>query len=632
MVDIIKEILSCIPNKEDISETAFEGANIILYTKNKSFLLDNNGLIKDIVDKIKKRVELRPDPSITMDPEDAKKIINKIIPKEAGVDNVIFDYQRSSVIIEAEKPGLAIGKNGDTLKEIKKQTFWVALVRRTPPLKSKLIENIRQVLYENNDFRKKFLHKVGERIYGGLRKSRGRDWVRISFLGGAREVGRSCLLLQTNESRILLDCGINPAAIDESAYPYFDAPEFNINDLDAVVLSHPHLDHSAALPLLIKYGYDGPIYCTAPTRDIAALLALDFIGIMEKEAKKVLYSSTEVKEMVKRTICLDYEEVTDITPDVRLTFYNAGHALGSAQVHLNIGNGMHNLLYTADLNYETSNLLSSAVTRFPRCETLIIEGTYGGKDDLTPTRRESEMELYSLIKKTVSQKGKVMMPVLGIGRSQEVMVILEKAMREGLIEKIPIYVQGMVWDVTAIHTAYPDFFNIKIRKNIFHKNLNPFMSDIFKRVGSQKEMAEVINEAGPCIIMATSGMMVGGPIVEYFKRLADNPNNALIFTSYQGEGSLGRRILNGEKEIAFQEGTKQAILPVKCSIYNLRGFSGHSSRDQLIKYVYNLDPKPKKIIVNHGEASKCLDLASSLHKLHRIETVAPKVLDAIRLR
>src|SRR3989344_583287 len=632
MVDIIKEILSYIPNKEDISETAFEGANIILYTKNKSFLLDNNGLIKDIVDKIKKRVELRPDPSITMDAEDAKKIINKIIPKEAGIDNIIFDYHRSSVIIEAEKPGLAIGKNGDTLKEIKKQTFWVALVRRTPPLKSKLIENIRQVLYENNDFRKKFLHKVGERIYGGLRKSRGREWVRISFLGGAREVGRSCLLLQTHESRILLDCGINAAAIDESAYPYFDAPEFNINDLDAVVLSQPHLDHSAALPLLIKYGYDGPIYCTAPTRDIAALLALDLIGIMEKEAKKVLYSSTEVKEMVKRTICLDYEEVSDITPDVRLTFYNAGHALGSAQVHLHIGNGMHNLLYTADLNYETSNLLSAAVTRFPRCETLIIEGTYGGKDDMTPTRRESENELYNIIKTTVSRKGKIMMPVLGIGRSQEVMVILEKAIREGLIDKIPIYVQGMVWDVTAIHTAYPDFFNIKIRKNIFHKNLNPFMSDIFKRVGSQKEMAEVINEAGPCIIMATSGMMVGGPIVEYFKRLADNPNNSLVFTSYQGEGSLGRRILNGEKEIAFQEGTKQAILPVKCSIYNLRGFSGHSSRDQLIKYVYNMDPKPKKIIVNHGEASKCLDLASSLHKLHRVETVAPKVLDAIRLR
>ncbi len=632
MLEILKEILNCIPNKEDISETAFEGANIILYTKNKDFLLNNNGLIKDIVDKVKKRIELRPDPSITMDPEDAKKIIMKVIPKEAGIDNVIFDYHRSRVIIEAEKPGLAIGKNGDTLKEIKKLTFWVALVRRTPPLRSKLIENIRQVLYENNDFRKKFLHKVGERIYGGLRKSRGREWVRISFLGGAREVGRSCLLLQTQESRILLDCGINAAAIDESAYPYFDAPEFNIKDLDAVVLSHPHLDHSAALPLLIKYGYDGPIYCTSPTRDIAALLALDLISIMEKEAKKVLYSSTEVKEMVKRTICLDYEEVTDITPDVRLTFYNSGHALGAAQVHLHIGNGMHNLLYTADLNYETSNLLSAAVTRFPRCETLIIEGTYGGKDDLTPTRRESEMGLYDIIKKTVAKKGKIMMPVLGIGRSQEVMVVLEKAMREGLIEKVPIYIQGMVWDVTAIHTAYPDFFNVKIRKNIFHKNLNPFMSNIFKRVGSQKEMQEVINEAGPCVIMATSGMMVGGPIVEYFKRLADNPNNAIVFTSYQGDGSLGRRILNGEKEIAFQDEGKQIIVPVRCSVSNLRGFSGHSSRDQLIKYVFNMDPKPKKIIVNHGEASKCLDLASSLHKLHKVETIAPKVLDAIRLR
>ncbi len=632
MLDILKEVLNCIPNKEDISETAFEGANIILYTKNKDFLLNNNGLIKDIVDKVKKRIELRPDPSITMDPEDAQKIIKKIIPKEAGIENIIFDYQRSRIIIEAEKPGLAIGKNGDTLKEIKKETFWVALVRRMPPLRSKLIENIRQVLYENNDFRKKFLHRVGERIYGGLRKSKRGEWVRISFLGGAREVGRSCLLLQTQESRILLDCGINPAAIDETTYPYFDAPEFNIKDLDAVILTHPHLDHSAALPLLIKYGYDGPIYCTSPTRDIVALLTLDLISIMEKEAKKVLYSSTEVKEMVKRTICLDFEEVTDITPDARLTFYNSGHALGSAQIHLNIGNGLHNLVYTSDLNYETSNLLSAAVTRFPRCETLIIEGTYGGKEDLTPTRKESEMELCNIIKKTVADKGKVIMPVLGIGRSQEVMVVLEKAIREGILDKVPIYIQGMVWDVTAIHTAYPDFFNIGIRKNIFHRNLNPFMSDVFKRVGSQKEMNDVINEGGPCVIMATSGMMVGGPIVEYFKRLADNPNNALVFTSYQGEGSMGRRILNGEKEIAFQEEGKQIVVPVKCSIHNLRGFSGHSSRDQLIKYVFNMEPRPKRIIVNHGEAGKCLDLASSLHKIHKIETLAPKVLDAVRLR
>ncbi|MBI4154920.1 beta-CASP ribonuclease aCPSF1 [Candidatus Woesearchaeota archaeon] len=632
MLDILKEVLSYIPNKEYISECSFEGANIVLYTKNKEFLFNNNGMIKEIVDVVKKRIELRPDPSITMDPEDAKKIIEKIIPKEAGIDNVIFDYQRSRVIIEAEKPGLAIGKSGDTLKEIKKETFWVPLVRRTPPLRSKLIENIRQVLYENNDFRKKFLNKVGERIYGGLRRGRKEPWVRISFLGGAREVGRSCLLLQTQESRVLLDCGINAAAIDESAYPYFEAPEFNIKDLDAVVLSHPHLDHSAALPLLIKYGYDGPIYCTSPTRDIVALLTLDLISIMQKEAKKVLYSSTEVKEMVKRTICLDYEEVSDITPDIRLTFYNSGHALGAAQVHLNIGNGFHNLLYTADLNYETSNLLSAAATKFPRCETLIIEGTYGGKDDLTPTRRESELELYNIIKKTIEKKGKVMMPVLGIGRSQEVMVILEKGMREGLLEKIPIYVQGMVWDVTAIHTAYPDFFNAKVRKSIFHNNQNPFMSDIFKRVGSQKEMEEVINEAGPCVIMATSGMMVGGPIVEYFKKLADNPNNVLVFTSYQGDGSLGRRILNGEKEIAFQDGSKQFIIPVKCGVYNLRGFSGHSSRDQLIKYVYNMEPRPKKVIVNHGEASKCLDLASSLHKLFKVETLAPKVLDSVRLR
>ena len=437
MANILDEVLKRITDPKKISGSVFEGANIVLYTKDKEFFLNNNGTIIKIVNTLKKRIELRPDPAITMDVEGAEQLIKKIIPKEAGVANVIFDPQRSRVIIEVEKPGLAIGKQGELLKEIKTKTFWVPLIKRTPAIRSKLIENIRYVLYENNDFRRKFLNKVGKRIYGGWTRKKRNEWIRITFLGGAREVGRSCLLLQTPESRVLMDCGVNVAAnTEQKAYPMFDIPEFNLKELDAVILTHAHLDHCGLIPALYKMGYNGPLYCTAPTRDVASLLALDYIGIAQKEGLKPLYTSTDVKNMVKHTICLNYEEVTDITPDVRLTLYNSGHTLGSSMAHLHIGNGLHNLLYTGDFKFGKSRLLDPAVTVFPRLETAIIEATYGSKNDVLPPRKESEDELIAKIKETIERKGKVLIPELGLGRAQETMLILEDAISQGLLPNV----------------------------------------------------------------------------------------------------------------------------------------------------------------------------------------------------
>ena len=628
MNELLKEVLKYIPDKAEILEPGFEGANIVLYTKSKEFLLNNSDIIKNIVDAVKKRIELRPDPSLLMDQEKAEKEIKKLVPEEAGLTNIIFDIPRSKVILEASKPGLAIGKSGEILKEIKKKTFWIPLVRRTPPIKSQITDKIRSVLYENNDYRKKFLNKVGERIYGGWTNEKKDIWIRISILGAGRQVGRSCLLLQTPESRVLLDCGIDVAAQNpDDSYPMLEAPEFDINKLDAIIITHPHTDHCAFVPYLYKMGYRGPVYFTEPGRDIASLMALDYISVGQKENKKIIFGSVDIKEMVKHSITLDYDEVTDITPDIRITFYDAGHTLGSSMVHLNIGNGLHNLLYTGDMNYETSNLLSAAITRFPRLETMIMEATYGGSNENYPTRKEAEELLVKTIKATIERDGKVLMPVLGTGRAQEIMVIIDKMIRNSQLDKIQVYVQGIVWEITAIHTAYPDFFNSNVRKMVFHKDQNPFLSDIFKRVGSRQEMQEVL-EGGPCIILATSGMMVGGSSVEYFKELADNPRNSLIFSSYLGRGSLGRRISDGEKE--FNIDGKQ--ISVKMEIAAIRGFTGHSTRERLISFVRHLDPKPKKIILVHGDNSNCLDLASNLHKMFRIETNAPKNLEAIRLR
>jgi uncharacterized protein len=635
MSEIIDEILNQLPKnkKDNISDAVFEGANIVLYTKDKDFFLDDGGSVKEIVNTIKKRIELRPDPSICLEQEKAEKIIKKIITEEAGVEQVIFDHQRSIVIIEVQKPGLAIGKQGENLQEIKKQALWMPQIRRTPAIRSQLIEGIRMVLYQNNDYRRKFLHKTGQRIYNGwLRREKKEEWIRLSFLGGARQVGRNCFLIQTPESRVLLDCGLDVAANDNDAYPYLDAPELKIAELDAVIVSHAHLDHSALVPYLFKMGFKGPVYCTAPTRDVMSLLQLDLIKIQRNEAREPIYSSDDIKEMVKHTICLDYEEVTDITPDVRITLYNAGHILGSSLIHIHIGNGLHNFVYTGDLKYGKTNMLSLASTNFPRLETLMIESTYGGKDNIMPPSKEADDQLSEHIIEVVKRKGKVLMPVLGSGRAQEIIVLIDKLIREGKLgEDLPVYIDGMVWDITAIHTAYPEYLNSALRQLIFHKDNNPFLRPNIKRIGSPKERQDLIEEKGSCVILATSGMLVGGPSVEYLKQLAENPKNLLIFTCYQGEGSLGRRIQRGEKEINFQRGSKFETVQINMDIEKLE-ITGHSDRKELIAFVNHCSPRPKKIIVVHGESSRCLDLAKSLHQLTKVETVAPRNLDAIRLK
>lgn len=633
MATIIDEILKHLPENAQISETIFEGANIILYTKSREFLLNHHEVIRNIVSIIKKRVELRADASITVDPEKAEPIIRKILPADAGITNIIFDIPRSIVIIDAERPGVAIGKQGELLREIKRQIYWVPLIRRTPALRSQIIENIHAVLYENNDYRKKFLDKVGHRIYDGwLRGEKKQEWIRLTVLGAGRQVGRSCMFLQTPESRILMDCGVNVAASDQDAYPQLDSPEFRMEELDAVILAHSHIDHGGFIPYLYKMGYRGPVYATAPTRDVISLLTLDFIGVAFKQAKKALYAAADIREMVKHTICLEYGEVTDITPDIRLTFYNAGHILGSSMVHLHIGNGLHNLLYTSDFKYVRTALLEAADARFPRLETVIMESTYGAKTDVLSPRKEAEDSLLDTVKQTIDRGGKVLIPVLGVGRSQEIMLILEEAMRTGKLMKIPIYIHGMVWDITAIHTAYPDFLNRNIRKAIFHKDENPFLSDIFKRVGSKKEQEQIINEEGPCIILATAGFLNAGASLEYFKALADNPKNTVIFVSYQYEGSVGRKVQGGDREVQLPNtGERPETVKVNMTVKSISSLTGHAGRNELMRFVHDLVPRPKKIIINHGEASKCLDLASSLYKIAHIETIAPRNLDSIRL-
>ncbi len=629
MADILKTIQDSLP-RGTISSTIFEGANIVAYTTDTAFFKNGDAQVKEIVNTIKKRLELRADKKLLLSQEKTKEAIERIIPKEAEIEKVIFDPQRSIVIIQTKKPGLAIGKGGSLLREVKVNTFWTPQVQRSAAIKSKITDKIREVLYMDNTYRKKFLNSIGEKIYKGWNPDKMEEWVRVTALGGGRQVGRSCFLMQTPISKVLIDCGVDVSSQGKDKYPYLEAPELDISTLDAVILSHAHLDHSGLIPYLYKMGYKGPVYMTAPTRDISALMALDFIGVAYKQAAAPLFKSTDIRNMVKHSITLNYQEVTDITPDIRITMYNAGHTLGSAMIHFNIGNGLHNYLYSGDIKFGKSRALEAASTYFPRLETLQLEATYGGKDNNYPTRKDSEEELLKFVNEVIQGGGKVLLPELGTGHAQEKMLIMEDAIRRGLIPKVPIYIDGMIWDINAIHTAYPDFLSNALRNNIF-ADKNPFTSNIFSQVGSPHERKNVI-EGGPCIILATSGMLVGGAAVEYLREFADSPNNGLCLSCYQPAGGLGRQIKDGIKEARFDVNGKTEIVPIKLKVISIDGFSGHSSRNELMAFVNNINPKPRKVIINHGEQSKCLDLASSIYKSQRMETTVPKNLETIRLR
>ncbi len=624
--EIRTEVKKIVPSSVSITDIEFEGAQLVVYTRDPEKFAEDNEIVRQLAKKLQKRIVVRPDPSVLEDIEIAEEKIKKIVPKEANLANTYFEPDVGEVTVEVEKPGVAIGKHASFLNEIKKEIGWTPKVIRTPPMPSKTVKEIRKYLRLSAEERKDFLRRLGRRLHRGV--SDGEKWIRITSLGGFREVGRSCTLMTTQDSKVLIDCGIDVSSPNNGS-PYLHLPEvLPLESIDGVVVTHAHLDHSGLVPLLYKYGYDGPVYCTYPTRDVMTLLQMDYLKVSAEEAKKSPYSSENIREELKNSIPLNYGDTTDIAPDIRLTMHRAGHILGSSICHFHIGDGLYNIAFTGDIKYEHTWLFSPAATRFPRLEAIVVESTYGGRQDFQPSRRKAADDMREIVKKTIERKGKVLIPVFAIGRSQEVMIVLEHMMRENGVPKIPTYLDGMIWEATAIHTVYPEYLSNNLRKMIFQEGENPLMSEIFERVDSFERREEILDQREPCIVLATSGMLNGGPVMEYLKHWGNDERNTLVFVGYQAEGTLGRKIQKGWREVTVGN----APVEIKMDIETCEGFSGHSDRNQLMNYIKNIKPKPKRIIVNHGEETKCLDFASSIYKKYTIKTLAIKNLETVRFK
>jgi KH/beta-lactamase-domain protein len=627
---LINTVFQNIPPEAEITRVEYEGPRIALYTKKPRFLFENSVIISEIVNTLKKRIVVRTDKSIRKPEPEAKAILLSKIPPQANVKAMLFDDAFGEVLVEVENPKVLAPETGFDQYRLVDETGWKLRVRKAPHIQSPTLQWIYHTQKSSSEERMQILRNVGERIF--RRRLTENTEIVIYTLGASQEVGRSAILVTTQESKILVDCGINPGTkAPPDAYPRIDWLDLELDELDAVVISHAHIDHQGFLPVLFKYGYDGPIYCTEPTLPLMVLLQNDFVKVSSLSGSRPLYELRDVRAVIEHCITLPYGVVTDISPDVKLVLNNAGHILGSATVHLHIGEGAHNIVYTSDFKYAKTMLLDGAGWNFPRVETLIVESTYGAKEDIMPSREEAEQTLAHSVNETLSEGGKVLIPTPAVGRAQEIMLILDNLMRVGAIIEAPIFTEGMLSDATAIHVSHPEYLAKELREKIIENGINPFLSEYFTNIEHPNNREEALRE-GPAIIMATSGMLEGGPVIEYLPEIASSEKNKILFVSYQIQGTLGRRILDGARQISLaDEGEKIKVIDVRCKVEKIDGFSGHSDYNQIMKYIAKLRPKLKQVIVNHGEKKKVESLASSIARIFKLPVYAPSIQEAIKV-
>ncbi|MCE9617533.1 MAG: beta-CASP ribonuclease aCPSF1 [Nitrosarchaeum sp.] len=630
--NMMATILQSIPKEAKVTKIEYEGPRIALYTSAPRYLMENNETISNLVNIIKKRIVVRTDESIRKSEEEARKILAECIPKDANFQGVFFDTATGEVSIEAKRPWL-LQRDAKEFNhaEITEKIGWKLRIRKATTIPSRTIQTINANLKLTSAERSKQFKQIGDEIFRPRLAQKSE--VSLITLGGFSQVGRSCMLLSTPESKILVDCGINPGAKHPmDSFPRLDFLDITLDELDAIVIGHAHLDHTGFLPALCKFGYKGPIYCTEPTLPMMNLIQLDAIKVAAAQGRTPMYSERDVKQIMKQAITLPYGTVTDISPDIKLVLANAGHILGSALCHFHIGNGDHNFVYSGDIKFGKSILFEAASWNFPRVETLLIESTYGAKEDIQPTRQEVESAFINAVNNTLADGGKVLIPIPAVGRAQEIMMVIDHYMKSGEMVEAPVFTEGMISEASAIHEAYPEYLARELKQKILETDDNPFDSEYFTNIEHADAREEPMRDNSPCIILATSGMLEGGPVLEYFKNIAPDKKNKVLFVSYQVNGTMGRRVLDGSKQVTMlgKEG-KVEVVTINCSVEKLDGFSGHSDYNQLMSFVQRLRPKLRRVLVNHGERRKSENLAMNIRRMFRVPAHYPQVQEAIKL-
>ena len=430
--------------------------------------------------------------------------------------------------------------------------------------------------------------------------------MKIKFFGAAREVGRSCILVESSNTKILLDCGVKLGEKEE--YPIIKDDE--LNDVDAIIVTHAHLDHIGYLPHVFSTGWKGFVYATKPTFELSNVLISDYLRISNPSN----ITKEGLARMQRGFKLVEYHKEFHIN-DLKLRIIPAGHILGSGLIEIS-GEGKK-LLYTGDINLRKTRLLDAAHVEHLHADILLTESTYGGDNDIFPSEREQLGNMLKSIKETIQKGGKIIIPSFAVGRAEEVLFVLDDYIRSGLLPMVSIYVDGMINKAMRIHRHNVIYCREELQKRILMSEDDPFKSKNFNIIDTKGSRSRAIHEDEAGIIVTTSGMMTGGPVMKYVEKLAGNELNKLILVGYQAEGTPGRKLADGAKELEIN-GRKVSI-KMAVELYHL---SAHADRPQLQKLVSDLEGL-KKVFVIHGEEKKSEEFARYLS--NRYEAHVPKL-------
>lgn len=457
--------------------------------------------------------------------------------------------------------------------------------------------------------------------------------MKLTFYGAARTVTGSQHLIEVNGKRILLDCGLyqgkRSEAFDRNRHLPFEA-----RSVDAMILSHAHIDHSGNIPNLVKSGYNGDIISTYATRDLCAAMLLDSGHIQERDVEFVnkqrkkrgeppvepIYTQDDASESMQYFTTMGYGRARQILPGVTLTFHDAGHMLGSAFVVLDIEDRDAKrdvrLVFSGDLGRAGMPIIRDPET-IDRADVLIMESTYG--DRVHPAFEDDSHEMERIITETYRRGGMIIIPAFAVGRTQQLIYQLHQLARKGDIPNIPVYVDSpLAIDVTAIYRLHPECYDAETREFMTEaRDPFGFKRLTYTRTTEESKQLNFLRE--PAVIISASGMAETGRILHHLKNRIEDPRTTVLIVSWQAENTLGRRLVDGEPEVRiFGEVYKN-----RANVEVLNGFSGHADRDGLLAWVGAMVQKPKSTFLVHGEETPALTLAESLKSTYGLHVNVP---------
>src|SRR3989344_153587 len=446
--------------------------------------------------------------------------------------------------------------------------------------------------------------------------------MKISFYGAAEEVTGSCFLLETKSRKILVDCGMFQGS-DFNEAKNSDDFLFDPKSLDAVLVTHAHLDHIGRIPKLVQEGYNGPIYMTKATVELALLIWEDAYKIMEYNNKKfqapILYSEEDINKAHKLCKGVNYYEKVDIG-DVKALWKDAGHIFGASFIEVEADGKM--IVFSGDIGNNNVPILRET-DQIGKADVLLCESTYGGRDH--ETHKESVELVMKLIKEGYDRGGVIMIPAFSLERTQEFLYDLSQ--REDELPNLPIFLDSpLAIKALPVYRKYSEYYDREARV-ISEAGGDFFLFDKLE-ITSTPDQSKKINDAPmPKMIIAGSGMMNGGRILHHAFRYLSDPNSTLIIIGYQAEGTLGRKLYEGEKKVKIFN----KEVEVKCAIKAIGCLSAHGDRSKMLSWVRGAQKIPEKVFCVHGEKSSAVSLAHAMQDEFGIDTIIPKFAETVEI-